>query len=241
MSADDWYRNKAWNAQTREMFFQKLAKARSQRKQYLTIQASFLVSQYPRDALELIDHYFATSAGSLEDVMAFLVRANAFAVLRELESATLAYACAVKAQASHPNFITGARLEAAFFLARNMLFQHVELALKCLEGAIKDGLVFPILRFKWFAASAILANHRGEHSVAHEHAKLAIAAMRETASGVVRYSEIGLVDKQEYEDVLRVLEKIQAVSMQSTPLIEVRSLGKAVWRTALRTLLRIKS
>ena len=55
MAATDWFRNTDWNAENEKAFFEKLARSRTQRDQYLVIQALTLSKSHPQAALQLID------------------------------------------------------------------------------------------------------------------------------------------------------------------------------------------
>ena len=60
MSSEDWYRNKEWNSEIEEFFYMKLKRARTQRYQYIVIQALSLTDNHPDISLRLVDEYFET-------------------------------------------------------------------------------------------------------------------------------------------------------------------------------------
>ncbi|WP_192814656.1 hypothetical protein [Treponema pedis] len=47
MADENWYRNEVWNDEIQKRFTDKLNKARSQKTQYLKIQAFYLLDKYP--------------------------------------------------------------------------------------------------------------------------------------------------------------------------------------------------
>jgi len=85
MSAEDWYRNTKWNNSIKESFFEKLSRARSQRDQYLVIQALSLAETIPQACIDLVNHYFETRKDKYEDVRALLARVKAYEKLENIE------------------------------------------------------------------------------------------------------------------------------------------------------------
>lgn len=76
---EEWFRNTKWDASIAEVFFAKLERARSQRDQYLAIQATALVRSHPKTALDLTDMFLQErrSNSSLELLRALEARAEA--------------------------------------------------------------------------------------------------------------------------------------------------------------------
>ena len=91
MSSEDWYRNKDWSQETRDAFFKKLERARSQRDQYLVIQALTLSKTHPKITLELVDYFFETRTNSFEDMRALLAKADAYRSMGQHGDAVAAY------------------------------------------------------------------------------------------------------------------------------------------------------
>jgi hypothetical protein len=56
MGSEDWYRNQEWNQEIEESFFEKLKRSRSQKAQYLLIQAYYLVESHPDVVLRLAEY-----------------------------------------------------------------------------------------------------------------------------------------------------------------------------------------
>ena len=75
MSSDDWYRNEDWNESIEEHFYSKLKRARSQRDQYLVIQALTLADNHPKVTLRLVSEYFESRKDQFDDVRAACWRA----------------------------------------------------------------------------------------------------------------------------------------------------------------------
>jgi len=90
MAEDDWFRHKTWNTPIEEEFFARLARSRSQRDQYLVIQALTIADAFPAVALKLVDQYFATKKDGFEDVRAFMARAHAYIAQASFAEAVVA-------------------------------------------------------------------------------------------------------------------------------------------------------
>ncbi len=63
------------NESIEENFYSKLKRARSQRDQYLAIQALTLADDHPRTSLRLLDEYFVSRKDEFDDVRALLAKA----------------------------------------------------------------------------------------------------------------------------------------------------------------------
>jgi len=84
VSVDDWYRNEAWNPDIEKAFFEKLSRARSQRDQYLAIQAIELAPHLPHAALKLVDHYFETRKSDSDYLQVLLAKVFAYEALKDI-------------------------------------------------------------------------------------------------------------------------------------------------------------
>jgi tetratricopeptide (TPR) repeat protein len=188
----DWFRNTSWDPEIENAFFKKLARARD-KCQYLRIQASTLSSRSPDVALRLLDQYF--SLGEHFDIaQAYVDRATAFLRLNQLDSAILAYEAALAREASHPNVQTQAYLELPFLVAKERLSQHYDRAIALLETH-ENRVTFPVDRFRWNCAFALIRSEQGDRWAAREAARRALAASSEGHSGFRYHPEVGLVAK----------------------------------------------
>ncbi|MER0374436.1 hypothetical protein ABRZ67_21615 [Vibrio vulnificus] len=78
MSSEDWYRNEDWDETIEQEFYSKLKRARTQKDQYLIIQALSLSENHPDVTLRLVKEYFETKKNDFEDVRALLAKAAAY-------------------------------------------------------------------------------------------------------------------------------------------------------------------
>jgi len=83
--ADDWFRNRDWNAPIARRFEEKLHRAR-RKEQYLRIQACTLASSHPMVALELLDRYFGMT-DDFDHAQAYVDKATALKALGRIEEA----------------------------------------------------------------------------------------------------------------------------------------------------------
>jgi hypothetical protein len=185
----DWFRNTSWDPETEAAFFKELAHAKD-KSQSLRIQASILASHCPDVALRLLDQYFA-SGEHFDMAQAYVDRATAYLCLGQLASAVLAYEAALAREASHPHSQTQAYLELPFLVAKERLSQHYDRAMALLEMH-KNRITFPIERFRWNCALALIRSEQGDRRAAQQAARDALAASTEAHSGIQYHPRIGL-------------------------------------------------
>ena len=190
MNRHDWFRNTSWDPEIEAAFFKKLARAKD-KSQYLRIQASTLASSCPQVALRLLDQYF-TLGEHFDMAQAHVDRASAYLRLGQVGSAILAYEAALTRETSHPNLQTQAYLELPFLVATQRLSQHYDKAIAMLESH-RNRLTFPIDRFRWNCAVALIRSDQGDRRAAQEAARNALAASSEAKSGFRYHPEVGLV------------------------------------------------
>jgi len=206
VAADNWFRQTNWTEQIEREFFAKLSKSRTQRDQYLAIQAMTLADTQPEVALRLVDTYFKTKTTKFDDVRALDARAKANQVLGRVAQSVSAMKEILEAERDHPNFKTNTFTDFPYFVAVNRLSSEYDAALKTLIDREAD-LAFPINRFKWHAAMSIIHSERDDLTLAKVHAKLAIDAASVVDSGFRYHQDLGLVDER-FTDVVAKLTRI---------------------------------
>jgi hypothetical protein len=209
MSDGDWYRNATWDSRIEVEFFAKLSRARSQRDQYLVIQALSLEESMPEVTLRLVDTYFETRKEDFHDVQALLARANAYQTKGEIGSAIVAYKAVLEREAEFPKHKTTTGLALPYFIACQRLTEEYEYALTVLAQEF-ESLIFPKDYFLWHASQALIFADSGEKTNGAEHAKMAIEAAKIRRSGFRYHQNIGLVGKR--HDV--VIEKLVRIAKE---------------------------
>lgn len=195
MSRDDWFRNKTWNPRIEKAFFEKLSRARSQRDQYLAIQAIELAPHKPQVALKLIEHYFETRKNDFDFVRVLMAKADAQMALNNEVEAVSAYKEVLQREAEFPNRTTTAYVDYPYLVATRKFEDEYDSALEVLDTR-KDDLAWPISRFKWHASYALILSHRGNSSEAREHAKQATESAKARRSPFQYHRDLGLVGKE---------------------------------------------
>jgi hypothetical protein len=206
VAADDWFRQANWTEQIEREFFVKLAKTRTQRDQYLAIQAMTLANAQPEVALRLVDIYFKTKTTSFNDVRALDARARANQALGRVSESVSTMKEILETEREHPGFKTNTFTDFPYFVAVNRLSSEYDAALKTLIDREAD-LAFPISRFKWHAAMSIINAELDNQALAKVHAKLAIDAASVVESGLRYHPGLGLVDER-FGDVAAQLRRI---------------------------------
>ncbi len=201
MSRDDWFRHTTWNEEVAAKFEAKLKRAR-RKDQYIRIQACTLARTHPEVALQLLERYFA-EVDRFGDAQAHVDRATAFVALGRLEEAVNAYEEALRIEAKVPNLLTSAGFELPYLVALNSLTQHYDRALKILKES-QSRITFPIEKFQWNAANALIAGLQKRAAEASAFARQALDAASKDSSGFRYHAKLGLVSK-EHANALRQL------------------------------------
>ena len=206
MSRDSWYRNEAWDPAIEAAFFEKLARARSQRDQYLVIQALTLSDKEPEVALRLVDTYFETKSGDFENMRALLARAQAYEKLDDLPRAIECYKDVLAREAEFPNHLSGTSLTLPYLIACREVTEEYDFAIELLRKSTDD-LAFPIAHFHWHASLALILNDQGHREEAREHARSSVKIAKIRRSGFRYHQELGLVG-EEQKNIVRKMHRL---------------------------------
>ena len=204
MSREDWYRNTDWTDEIRDVFFDRLSRSRSQRDQYLVIQAIYLAESCPEVSLELLDLYFETRTDSFHEVRAYDAKAEAYRRLGDVDSALVAYRKVLELEERFPGIKTNAFVNYPLYVAANQIRSEYENAVRVLEVRFKDA-AFPVQRFEWHAAYALMVQATSP-SEAALHARKAVEAAGETQSGFRYHQDLGLVGNERIDLLDRMRE-----------------------------------
>jgi len=207
MSSDDWYRNTDWNIEIEEAFFKKLGRARTQKLQYLRIQAGYLSDTHPEITLKLLEEYFepAIKDNHFDIAQAYLEQASAFVSLNKILKANNAFKKALQREKEYPNMKTGAWKIYSIFIVRTKQKNKYDEILEVL--ATHDRLTFPIDRFIYLAIKAIILNEKGDTEIAITFASQAFDETQVKDSGFSYHKKVGLYSDK-YEDIYLEISKI---------------------------------
>jgi tetratricopeptide (TPR) repeat protein len=190
MGRDDWWRNTSWNGEIEAAFFSKLARARN-KTWYLRNQARALASSCPEVALRLLDQYFALG-GDADQAEAHFYRARAHAALGNMEAAVVAFEAVLARENAVPSVRTWAFHELPVLIATERMRERYDRAIQVLIQG-KDWLTFPIQRYQWHGALALILHEQGQTLEAENEAKQALEAAVMTHSGFQHHPNLGLV------------------------------------------------
>lgn len=195
----DWYRNKEWSNRIENDFFAKLARAQTQKFQYVVIQAGILAKKYPEVAIRLIEFYFQSRINKFFDANALTSKATAYISLGEIDKALEAYRETLEREEEFPNLQSGAYMEYPYFVATRGIESEYDYALHVLNKN-SDRPAFPLDMFIWYASKAIIEN-------SSKYANKALEAAQIKKSGLLYHQNLGLVGK-EHKSTIKLLRKI---------------------------------
>jgi hypothetical protein len=153
----DWYRNLDWNDEIETDFFARLARSKSQRDQYLMLQALYLSESHPSVSLRLVDLYFDTRTDDFHDDRARRAAAAAHFALGGHVAALDAYLETLDGDdSSERNLHVSSPIEFAFLAARFRSKGHYKAALIQLSSIAIPAPSQLDSRFRYFAANALL-------------------------------------------------------------------------------------
>lgn len=204
MGRDDWYRNREWSPEIEAQFSAKLKRARD-KAQYLRIQACSLKNSHPETALMLLERYFALG-DDFDRAQAYVDQADALLALGEIEAALTSYERALTREQEFPNALTQAYLELPFLIATTRRQDKYQRALEVLSQA-QSRLMFPVDRFKWHAAHALISEATGADDAARRHARAALENAYAEHSGFRYHASVGLVGSK-YPDLRHQLAEL---------------------------------
>jgi hypothetical protein len=122
--------------------------------------------------------------------------------------AVTAYEAALAREATVPNVLTQAYSELPYLIATHRIREQYARALELLH-LHESRLTFPVDRFRWHAAFALIAADTHEAGNASIHARQALAAAALARSGFRHHPSFGLVRVQN-ADIIKRLEALSA-------------------------------
>ena len=206
MGREDWYRNTTWNPEIEAAFTAKLRRARD-KSQYLRIQASILAGRKPDVALQLLEQYFSLG-DHFDHAQAYLDRAKAHLAKGDVAAALESFEAALSQERLRPNLLTYAYLDLPYLIATQRLSKRYAQALEILDAG-QNRLTFPVDRYLWNGARALILQDQARLSEARLHAQIALEAASETQSGFRYHQQLGLVGNadDQFGDRLNVIAR----------------------------------
>lgn len=211
MSNVEWFRRSTWTDVDREEFNARLRRSRGlgNKAQYLRIQAFHLAeSGHHHGALELLDRLFAEFPDRIQLAQAHVQKAELLAILGDTDAVVGELRAALKIEREFPNVRTQAWLGFGWFVCEKQLRSfYNEAAAVLQEFGDERGYRLPAEEYRYCTIQALLAEARGEKTLACQFAKLALAEAAKAHSGLRYHAKIGLVgnERNTFENRLREL------------------------------------
>ena len=197
MTTQEWFRRQTWSAEDEAEFEKKLARAGSQRSQYLHIQALTLAeTEDPAladPAIALANRQLQEDPDGIFRGQVLCTIARASAIKGDVTGAVDTYRQAVKAE-GEPGVRCCAYLQMAWFVVSRELAEFYQEVLSTMEGSMRDGdLMFPAAQYKYFGALALISKAFGDAENASRMARNALEAAMNRRSPFDRQPGVGLV------------------------------------------------
>lgn len=195
VSRDDWYRSRSWSAEVEAAFYARLRRSRTDfnKAQYLRIQASYLTSVRPEIALRLFDECLALGS-RFEQAPALAGKAEAYLAAGDIEQAARMYEASIALEREYPSVRTNAYIDFAVLVAVQRMKERYLLILEILDERARE-LTFPVDRYRYFGARALVLREQGLLNDAKANAEVALAAVSESHSGFIYHRDVGLVER----------------------------------------------
>lgn len=173
----------------------------------MVIQAVTLVETHPDDALELVELYFDSRTESAHDVRAYSVCARAKLLLGDTGGALRAFKDVLSLERACPGFKTNAFVEYPLLVATERVRGEFAEAVSVLNERAAD-CAFPVHRFMWHAAYALILMETAATDEAKTHAREALKAAGAQAAGFRYHQGLGLVGPEH----ARTVELLREIS-----------------------------
>lgn len=176
----EWYRRKTWTKEDEGMFFAKLERAREYRRaQYLRIQALELIQTKDKKLLEIAEFLLNKllrdyPENQLERSPTLNTLGEISKLKGEYDSALDYFHTALEFESNFPNVITTAYLnfsETVILSGKVSLYNDVEKIL--LRKIDAETILFPAANYIIYSALSVIADYRGETSIAIAYAEIA--------------------------------------------------------------------
>jgi hypothetical protein len=208
MANDDWFRNKKWSPKIENDFFEKLKRARTQKTQYLKIQAHYLLRNHPDVVLRLVKYARENCPDITWEQDFCLYESRALFELGAIENSIERAFKSIEYRIKQPHYQT----EIPYWLAELALrTKRYEYYGKCLESllGLHHETPIPEIEYKFHGYSALLLAELGETERAKAEAVSAIdwASRDKNLLQNERKRRLGIIRQKSgwpYDDIKKV-------------------------------------
>lgn len=198
----EWYRKKSWTTSDQEEFFNKLNRARNdKRAEYLKIQAIELTQTGKPGLLDvaeqllrkLLDEY---PEDHFNKSSALHTLGKIYQSRKDSKMALIYYKQAIDAEKDFPNTKTGVDLDFSELVLKLDQSTHFDLAQQLMKARIEDA-IFPIEKYRASLILAAIHKSKGEQPEFERYKKLADESAAQKTSGLSHHPSLGLVKKRD--------------------------------------------
>lgn len=194
----DWYRKKEWTPEASREFERQLSRSRSQKSEYLRIQALTLADSLNEEsansAIDLARRFLSLKESGVGVAQMHAAIAKAYSTLGNAPEAIKEYKEALKAELKWPNSRGYHYLDFAWFVVTHEHSSEYEEALLYINSNKQDqDLIFPENQYRYFGALALIAAAQGDMSRAQDMAKNSLSAKTKKRGPFEHLPFLGLV------------------------------------------------
>lgn len=207
-----WFRRTTWSSDIEAEFFARLKRAQDyNRPQYMRIQAITLLdadSNLWPDAEKLLNYALDTWPNDSDLVYVLDAKGRCRELAEDIGGAVDLYCAAIDQMRIRPSRESSAQLEAARLIAVNKIRDKYERALDEVSSVFASrSLRFPIDIFLGEGSRALIYHELGRIDEAKTALALAMAAERQSTSGLPQHPHLGRVSAR-YTELRRMLLEI---------------------------------
>lgn len=198
----EWYRKKSWTTLDQEEFFNKLNRARNdKRAEYLKIQAIELTQTGKPGLLDVAEQLLKKLLDEYPDdhfnkSSALHTLGKIYQSRKDSKMALIYYKQAIDAEKDFPNTKTGVDLDFSELVLKLDQSTHFELAQQLMEARIEEA-IFPIEKYRASLILAAIHKSKGKQVEFERYKKLADESAAQKTSGLNHHSSLGLVKKRD--------------------------------------------
>ncbi len=198
----DWYRRKTWTKEDEQAFFQKLGRARKDRRaQYLKVQAIELVETRDKDLLKVAEFLLNKVLNDYPEdnfnrSSTLHTLGDIYKLTDNFEKAIDYYKQSIDFESTYPNVRTNSYLDYSELIVKTKRTNQYDFVENILLEEL-PGQIFPLLRYKTCSILSIIFDYKDNKDQAKHFADLAEQNANQETSGLRYHKYLGVVKERD--------------------------------------------